>query len=175
MFVDKSGSAKFLMNQAGRITMMMIAGLLWGSAQILEVRPAYAQDSEWIQSSISDLENSSQQWIQIDLSEQRLTAWEGDTPIFSSSVSTGRADEATPTGVYEIQAKYRTARMQGDNYDIPDVPYTMYFSGSYAIHGAYWHNNFGTPVSSGCINVPIQDAAWLFDWASTGTTVVVQN
>lgn len=175
MLLDKSGSMKFLMNQTSRITITLLAGLLLGSTQLFDARSAYAEDSEWIQYSISKLEHSSQQWIQIDLSEQRLTAWEGDTPVFSSTVSTGRPDEMTPTGVYEIQAKYRTARMQGDNYDIPDVPYTMYFSGSYAIHGAYWHNDFGSPVSSGCINLPLQDAAWLFDWAGTGTAVVVQN
>ncbi|MFM7424161.1 MAG: L,D-transpeptidase [Elainella sp.] len=126
-----------------------------------------------------DLQQSSEQWIQIDLSEQRLTAWEGDTPVFSTEVSTGRISDSTPVGVYAVQEKYRTARMQGESqgktYDIPDVPYTMYFSGSYAIHGAYWHDQFGDPVSSGCINVPIEGAAWLFDWAGVGTSVVVQD
>jgi lipoprotein-anchoring transpeptidase ErfK/SrfK len=138
--------------------------------------PAPAPDnSQWVESWTNDLKQSSQQWIQIDISDQQLIAWEGDTPVFSITVSTGRASDMTPTGVYAIEQKYRTARMQGDTYDIPDVPYTMYFSGSYAIHGAYWHTNFGSPVSSGCINVPVQGAAWLYDWAGTGTAVVVQN
>lgn len=140
---------------------------------------APADNSQWVEAWISDLRQSSQQWIQIDISDQRLTAWEGDTPVYSIIVSTGRSSDATPTGVYSIQTKYRTARMQGESqgkqYDIPDVPYTMYFSGSYAIHGAYWHSSFGDPVSSGCINVPVEGAAWLFDWAGTGTAVVVQN
>lgn len=153
-----------------------IAGALISSRPVLAVSPPGQPDyTEWIEASINNLQHSSQRWIQVDLSNQQLTAWEGNTPVFSSTVSTGRASDATPTGVYEIQAKYRTARMQGNNYDIPDVPYTMYFSGSYAIHGAYWHDDFGAPISSGCINLPIQDAAWLFDWAGTGTTVVVQN
>jgi lipoprotein-anchoring transpeptidase ErfK/SrfK len=141
--------------------------------------PLSADNSEWVEASVSDLKQSSQQWIQIDLSDQRLTAWEGNTPVFSIMVSTGRASDATPTGVYAIETKYRMARMQGESqgkqYDIPDVPYTMYFSGSYAIHGAYWHSSFGDPVSSGCINVPVEGAAWLFDWANAGTPVVVQN
>jgi lipoprotein-anchoring transpeptidase ErfK/SrfK len=140
---------------------------------------AAADNSQWVQAWVDDLKQSNQQWIQISLSEQRLTAWEGNTPVYSITVSTGRATDATPTGVYSIQTKYRTAHMQGEHqgqtYDIPDVPYTMYFSGSYAIHGAYWHQSFGTPVSSGCVNVPVQGAAWLFDWANPGTRVVVQN
>lgn len=145
------------------------------------IAPAVAQSesSEWITASVQDLKQSSQQWIQIDLDAQRLTAWEGDTPVFSTVVSTGRVSDQTPAGVYSIQDKYRTARMQGEHqgatYDIPDVPYTMYFSGSYAIHGAYWHDDFGTPVSSGCINMPVDSAAWLFNWAGVGTSVIVQN
>lgn len=138
-----------------------------------------ADSSAWVEASVHDLQQSSEQWIQIDLSEQRLTAWEGDTPVFSTEVSTGRVSDSTPVGVYAVQEKYRTARMQGESqgktYDIPDVPYTMYFSGSYAIHGAYWHDQFGNPVSSGCVNVPIEGAAWLFDWAGIGTSVIVQN
>jgi lipoprotein-anchoring transpeptidase ErfK/SrfK len=138
-----------------------------------------ADNSVWVEASVHDLQQSSDQWIQIDLSEQRLTAWEGDTPVFSTEVSTGRISDSTPIGVYAVQEKYRTARMQGESqgktYDIPDVPYTMYFSGSYAIHGAYWHDQFGDPVSSGCVNVPIEGAAWLFNWAGVGTSVVVQD
>lgn len=137
--------------------------------------PAPPDNSQWVESWATDLKQSSQQWIQIDISDQRLIAWEGNTPVFSITVSTGRDSDMTPTGVYAIENKYRTARMQGETYDIPDVPYTMYFSGSYAIHGAYWHSNFGSPVSSGCINVPVQGAAWLYDWAGMGTAVVVQN
>lgn len=172
---------------------VLLAGLAWLAVTPASHQAAWAQDalaaassengsakpapdnSQFVEAWISDLKQTSEHWIQIDLSDQRLTAWEGSTPVFSIIVSTGRADEMTPTGVYSIQDKYRTARMQGENYDIPDVPYTMYFSGSYAIHGAYWHNNFGTPVSSGCINVPVDGAAWLFDWAGAGTPVVVQN
>lgn len=140
--------------------------------------PVLPDNAEWVSAWVEDLKQSTEAWIQIDLSDQRLIAWEGNTPVFSVTVSTGRAsnmEDITPTGVYAIENKYRTARMQGETYDIPDVPYTMYFSGSYAIHGAYWHDNFGSPVSSGCINVPVEQAAWLFNWATIGTRVVVQN
>ena len=65
--------------------------------------------------------------------------------------------------------------MTGPGYDVPDVPYTMYYDGGMAIHGAYWHNMFGTPVSHGCTNVAVNHAKWLFDWASVGTPVVVHN
>jgi lipoprotein-anchoring transpeptidase ErfK/SrfK len=65
--------------------------------------------------------------------------------------------------------------MQGEDYNVPDVPHAMYYSGNYAIHGAYWHNSFGIPVSHGCINVAPDHAAWLFNWATVGTPVVVRD
>ncbi len=80
----------------------------------------------------------------------------------------------TPTvvGRFRIQTKLTSTRMSGPGYDLPGVPYTMYFYKGYAIHGTYWHNNFGRPMSHGCINMRTPDAAWLFNWASIGTLVV---
>lgn len=121
------------------------------------------------------LKQSSDRWIQIDLSSQRLIAWEGNQPVYAVIVSTGQASTPTPTGTFAVQSMHRTARMQGQDYDIPDVPFIMYYSGSYAIHGAYWHRQFGTPVSHGCTNVAVDHAEWLFNWASVGTPVVVQD
>jgi lipoprotein-anchoring transpeptidase ErfK/SrfK len=63
----------------------------------------------------------------------------------------------------------------GYNYDLKDVPYVMYFFEDYAIHGAYWHNNFGTPMSHGCVNMNVPDAEWLYNWAPLGTLVSVHN
>lgn len=123
---------------------------------------------------VNDLKQSEERWIEVNISEQRLTAWEGNTPVSSVTVSTGRADEPTLPGVFAIQTKQEKAWMQGDNYEIPNVPYTMFYSGNYAIHGTYWHHNFGTPVSNGCVNVPVDQAAWLFNWASVGTPVIVE-
>ena len=121
------------------------------------------------------LQQSKQRWLEVRLSKQRLIAWEGNKPVYAIVVSTGKAATPTLKGVFAIQTRYRYARMQGNGYDVPDVPYTMYYSGGYAIHGAYWHDRFGTPVSHGCVNVAVNHARWLFYWAKIGTPVVVHN
>ncbi len=131
--------------------------------------------SNTIAATVSNLQRSKQRWIEINLSSQRLTAWEGRTPVYAILISTGKADTPTKTGVFAIQSRYRHARMRGADYDIADVPYTMYYYGSYAIHGAYWHRRFGTPVSHGCTNVAVDHARWLFNWSSIGTPVVVRR
>ncbi len=114
-------------------------------------------------------------WIDVDLSKQRLSAMQGKKVAYSFNVSTGKASTPTPTGKFLINSKLRYTRMRGADYDVPDVPYTMYFHEGYGIHGAYWHNNFGTPVSHGCVNVPVNLAGKVFKWASVGTLVVVHK
>lgn len=136
---------------------------------------AEASQPSKIALAVKDLKQSNQRWIEVDLSRQRLIAWEGKKPVHAVIISTGKASTPTVTGVFEVQTKYAVARMQGDDYDIPDVPYTMYFFEGYAIHGAYWHHNFGTPVSHGCVNVAVDHAEWLFSWAKVGTPVVVHE
>jgi lipoprotein-anchoring transpeptidase ErfK/SrfK len=121
------------------------------------------------------LKRSKQRWIQVDLKKQRLIAWDGNRWVDAMIVSTGKDATPTPTGVYEVYVKYREARMQGDDYDIPDVPHVMYFSGGYGFHGAYWHNNFGTPVSHGCVNLAVDKAKWLYNFASVGTPIVIHR
>jgi lipoprotein-anchoring transpeptidase ErfK/SrfK len=115
-------------------------------------------------------------WIDINLSTQTLTAMEGQTPIYRVLVSTGTWAYPTVEGTYEIYVKYEHADMTGgsgaDFYDLADVPYVMYFHGSYGLHGTYWHNNFGVPMSHGCVNLRTPDAQWLFLWAPLGTKVV---
>lgn len=111
-------------------------------------------------------------WIDIDISAQRLTAYQGNTPVFSTLVSTGLPRTPTVIGRFKVYTKLRSTRMRGPGYDLPGVPYTMYFYKGYGIHGTYWHNNFGRPMSHGCVNMRTQDAAWLFSWASVGTPVV---
>ncbi|NEP91030.1 MAG: L,D-transpeptidase [Okeania sp. SIO2C2] len=122
-----------------------------------------------------ELQQSAERWISIDLSTQRLIAWEGNKVVYAVVVSTGKSSTPTRLGTFRVQTKYRTARMTGADYDVPDVPYTMYYDGGMAIHGAYWHNMFGTPVSHGCTNVAVNHAKWLFNWASVGTAVVVHE
>ncbi|MCY7390690.1 MAG: L,D-transpeptidase [Leptolyngbyaceae cyanobacterium CAN_BIN12] len=126
-------------------------------------------------SQLKTLKRSGERWIEIDLSKQRLIAWKGNRPIYAVIISTGKSSTPTPTGIFSIQTRYRTTRMSGDGYDVPDVPYAMFYDRGYAIHGADWHNSFGTPVSHGCTNVAVNHARWLYNWASVGTPVVVRN
>lgn len=112
-------------------------------------------------------------WIDVDLTNQRAYAYNGDYLENSFVVSTGTYLHPTVTGEFQIYVKYRYADMSGPGYYLADVPYVMYFYKGYGIHGTYWHNNFGTPMSHGCVNFPTEDAGWLFNWASVGTTVYV--
>lgn len=112
-------------------------------------------------------------WIEVNLTNQTLTAWQGDTAVNTFLISSGKWSTQTLPGTFHIYIKLRYARMVGYDYDTPDVPNTMYYDGNFAIHGAYWHNSFGTPVSHGCVNMRVPDSAWLFDWASIGTLVQI--
>jgi len=112
-------------------------------------------------------------WIDINLSAQTLTAYEGPTPLNMFVVSTGTWQYPTVTGQYNVYVKYVAADMSGPGYYLPSVPYVMYFYRGYGIHGTYWHNNFGTPMSHGCVNMSTEEAGWIFDWASVGTLVNV--
>jgi lipoprotein-anchoring transpeptidase ErfK/SrfK len=115
--------------------------------------------------------DTSGRWIDVDLTNQMLYAYEGNTIVGSFLVSTGVSAHPTVTGQYRIYVKYTSTLMTGDGYYLPDVPYTMYFYQGYGIHGTYWHNNFGHPMSHGCVNMRTSDAEWMFNWASVGTLV----
>lgn len=115
--------------------------------------------------------SANQRWIDLDLSKQRLYAYEGNKIVRKFVVSTGTWVTPTVTGTYRIYVKYRYAHMSGPGYYLPNVPYTMYFYKGYGIHGTYWHNNFGTPMSHGCVNMRTDESGWLFNWASVGTIV----
>jgi lipoprotein-anchoring transpeptidase ErfK/SrfK len=111
----------------------------------------------------------------VDLSEQRIYAFVNKKQVFSARVSTGTSRYPTVRGRFRVYAKYRSTRMRGPGYDMPNVPYTMYFYRGYAIHGAYWHNNFGRRMSHGCVNMKVSQAKWLYNWAPKGTLVVVRK
>ncbi|HMM42376.1 MAG TPA: L,D-transpeptidase [Thermomicrobiales bacterium] len=121
------------------------------------------------------------QWIEVDLSAQYMQAWEYATVVMGTWVSTGTADYPTPTGYFSVFSKLRyddmtngLAAPPGEYYYVEDVPWVMYFaSGGYAIHGAYWHNMFGTPYSHGCVSTPLWAAEWFYNWAPWGITVWV--
>lgn len=110
-------------------------------------------------------------WIDVDLTTQRISAYQGDKLQRSFIVSTGTWRYPTVTGQYSIYVKYDYADMSGPGYYLPNVPNVMYFYKGYGLHGTYWHNNFGTPMSHGCVNLTIDDSAWLFEFASIGTLV----
>jgi LysM repeat protein len=112
-------------------------------------------------------------WIDIDLSSQTLRAYQGNSAVRSMIVSTGISRYPTPPGRFSIYSKYPSVTMSGPGYYLPGVPHTMFFYRGYAIHGTYWHNNFGTPMSHGCVNLTRGDAAWLYSWAPVGTSVVI--
>jgi len=107
-----------------------------------------------------------EKWIEVDLSAQSVTAWEGATPVMHFIVSTGLPGTPTVVGEFHIYQKLVATRMIGPGYDLPNVPHTMYFYSGYALHGAYWHNNFGHPMSHGCVNLALPDAEKLFYWAT---------
>ncbi len=118
----------------------------------------------------------SEKWIDVDLEHQTLVAFEGKHPVYATRISSGRRvswdpehDRPTPTGTYRIYEKHVSATMDGDvasdgPYSIEDVPWVMYFSGSYALHGTFWHNFFGTTRSHGCVNMSPIDAREIFFW-----------
>jgi lipoprotein-anchoring transpeptidase ErfK/SrfK len=106
-----------------------------------------------------------QKWIEVNLTKQQVTAWEGNVPVLTFMASTGLPNTPTVTGKYHIYWKLEKTLMIGDGYYLPDVPYTMYFYGGYALHGTYWHNNFGQPMSHGCVNLETGNAQTLFEWA----------
>jgi lipoprotein-anchoring transpeptidase ErfK/SrfK len=112
-------------------------------------------------------------WIDVDLTRQMVYAYEGSTLVNSFVTSTGTWQYPTVTGQYRVYIKYRYKHMSGPGYSLPDVPFTMFFYQGYAIHGTYWHNNFGTPMSHGCVNLSIPDAEWIYNWSSVGTLVNV--
>jgi lipoprotein-anchoring transpeptidase ErfK/SrfK len=117
--------------------------------------------------------SSGERWVDVDLTHQMVYAFEGNTVVNSFVVSTGTWQHPTVTGQYHVYIKYRATRMTGPGYDLPNVPFTMYFYKGYALHGTYWHSNFGTPMSHGCVNLSIPDSEWLYNFASIGTLVNV--
>jgi len=116
-----------------------------------------------------------ERWIDVDLSKQLLTAYEGSTPVHSFLVSTGLPATPTPVGQFRIWIKLRYDDMAGAGYYIEDVPFVMYFHEGYGLHGVTWHANFGHQMSHGCVNQPNDEAEWLFNWADVGTLVNIHD
>jgi lipoprotein-anchoring transpeptidase ErfK/SrfK len=110
-------------------------------------------------------------WIDVGLFEQTLAAYEGDRMVYATLVSSGLPQWATVKGLFRIHSKFVYSPMVGregkpDFYALEDVPWSMYFFQDYALHGAYWHDDFGWQHSHGCVNLAPLDAKWLYDWTA---------
>ena len=125
-------------------------------------------------------EYSGEKWIDIDIGDQVLIAYQGDDPVRYFTISSGSANYPTVTGSFRTYSRTEMQDMSGGShadgtyYFQPDVPWVQYFFEGYAIHGAYWHNSFGSPIGHGCINMRVEESRWLYEWTGkTGTRVEV--
>jgi lipoprotein-anchoring transpeptidase ErfK/SrfK len=119
---------------------------------------------------------SGRKWIDVSILRQALVAYEGTTPVYVTLVSTGadgigdpKTTHSTIQGTFLIHTKHVSVTMDGeeddpDPFDFRDVPFVQYFNEGFALHAAYWHDDFGNPRSHGCVNLAPRDAAWLFRW-----------
>jgi hypothetical protein len=118
---------------------------------------------------------ATERWVDVDLDSQTLVAFEGTRAVYATLISSGKEskikdkDHRTPTGEFRVREKHVTTTMDGDGsaagdlpYSIEDVPYVVYFHKAYALHGAFWHSNYGTQMSHGCVNLAPLDAKWVF-------------
>jgi len=135
-------------------------------------KTSLAQSYSQSETSVLGTTNSAgeEKWIEVSLDEQKLRAWEGNRQIMEFPISSGKW-APTPKGTFNIWYKTKYQSMVGGNkdwgtyYNLPNVPNNMFFYQGYALHGAYWHNNFGHPMSHGCVNEPLANAAQIFNWA----------
>jgi hypothetical protein len=150
-------------------------------------RMVQAKNGKWLRS--SDLKTATKpaalpwfarkktRWIQISLLGQTLVLWEGDKPVYATLVSTGRdgigdpkTTLSTPTGTFRINEKHVTTTMDSSvadsEFELRDVPWVQYFQGGYALHAAYWHDDFGRPRSHGCVNLAPIDARMVFNFTN---------
>ena len=120
-----------------------------------------------------------ERWIDISLSTQSLVAYEGDIPVFETLVSSGKVQYPTVMGQFRIWLRFEKQDMDGRrlgyDYYLKDVPYVQYFYQDYALHGTFWHTNFGRQMSHGCVNLSPADAQWLYNFADYGTLVNVHE
>jgi lipoprotein-anchoring transpeptidase ErfK/SrfK len=155
--------------------------------QIAGEKMVQARDGSWLKS--ADLKTAvrpsklpwfaagTRRWISVSLISQTMVLYEGNRPVYATLVSTGRdglgdpkSTLSTPQGTFRIFQKHVTTTMDSEvaekEFELRDVPWVMYFQGSYALHGAYWHDDFGRPRSHGCINLAPIDARIVFEWSS---------
>ncbi len=161
---------------------------LTGEARTLgDERWVEARDGRWLRSadlrvavkprSLPWFASKSRRWIDVSILNQILVLWEGEDPVYATLVSTGKdglgdpeTTTSTPQGVFRILQKHVTTTMDSNaadsEFELRDVPWVMYFKGGYALHGAYWHDDFGRMRSHGCVNLAPIDARYVFEWSS---------
>ncbi len=179
--IEPTGGNPKVKGRVKRFAPLKLTGKTWANNQTRYVELA---DGTWIRESHIRQTTPgeppegigvTERWIDIDLSSQTLVVFEGKRPIYATLVSTGKSskikekDHSTPTGKYRIREKHLATTMDGDGsaagdlpYSIEDVPYVMYFHRSYAVHGAFWHRNYGMQMSHGCVNLSPRDARAVF-------------
>jgi lipoprotein-anchoring transpeptidase ErfK/SrfK len=167
-------SARQILGQIGKAIATTTLVLITVSSEFSPA-PIFAQPSPvQITQQIDQLKNSNQNWIEVNLTTQRLVAWQGNVSVFAVIIATGKPATPTPPGIFSITSKQPQARLRGSGFDVPDVPSVLYYNGG-AIHGAYWIRRFGRPVSHGTVYVAADRAQWLYDWAAVGTPVIVRQ
>jgi hypothetical protein len=119
-------------------------------------------------------------WVSVDLYEQVAIAYEGETPVFATLVSSGLEEWPTNEGLFHVYVRYPRTIMSGaegqpDFYFLEEVPWTMYFDNDIGLHGTYWHDGFGYRHSHGCVNLSIMDSHWLYHWASDEIDLTIPN
>jgi hypothetical protein len=123
--------------------------------------------------------NSSPRWIDVNLAEQTLAVYEDHRLVFATMIASGADPFWTRPGTFQIYSKIESETMRNndpsDFYYLDNVPWTMYFDGPRALHGAYWRLRFGYPQSHGCVNLSVGDAHWLFNWSRDGDWVYVHD
>ena len=137
--------------------------------------PALTQAS---QTTSPDATTTSDKLIVVDLATQTLTYSEGSTTIATIKISSGLRGTPTPKGEFSVLGKYPIIDYKGSNYDFKNTKWNLRFKDhnplNYYIHGAYWHHNFGHPMSHGCVNVSYADMEPLYNWADVGTRIIIQ-
>jgi lipoprotein-anchoring transpeptidase ErfK/SrfK len=141
------------------------------NAPIPQMRPNMAVPVNLGYARPPEFPTTTEKWIDVNLTEQRVVAYEGTRPVRAFIVSSGLPGTPTVTGTFRIWVRTPVQTMSGgsmtggDFYSLPNVQWVQYFYEDYALHGAYWHNNWGQPMSRGCINMRNEDAEWLYKWA----------
>lgn len=134
----------------------------------------------WLATRYIELFGRNEKWIEVDISNQTLIAWNDREPDARLIISSGKPGFRTPLGAFTISqkvpAKRTVATVNGEHWDIPGVPWIMVFrSGGYYIHGVYWHEDFGSAVSHGCVTLAVPDAEWLYQWTPLGAPMLIHE